>query len=299
MVGGNCRLAFAFGHRGDTFHGSQVQPNLRTVQSSLQEALYELGFIKKANASGQPCILSSRTDAGVHVRMNIAAIDIPETSWNSMGEAGFLTAMNDQLDGDIVVWAAQKAGDNWNPRRAISRTYRYRLEGCFDWRGAEKKQFSEWLNIFVGQHDFNNFRRVDEVPSTVREILSLKPWIENEIIIGFEIQGRAFLWNMVRRIAAALCGLSKGVFTVEKVIQALNEPNVEHDLGLAVADWLVLWEVEHEEINLSQKARELILEHPLSRPPNKYDNRANDRWIERAKLEQIMLCHSEWEGLIS
>ena len=156
MPHGHTRVAFAFGHRGDTFHGSQVQPDLRTVQGSLQEAFRELGFIKRREYVNQPCILSSRTDAGVHVRMNVACIDLPSEAWAGMGEAGFLNAVNDQLDGDIVVWAACQAPDGWNPRRAVSRTYRFRLEGVRLWNGAIEEEFREWSGIFVGSHDFNN-----------------------------------------------------------------------------------------------------------------------------------------------
>ena len=76
MSGEKTRLAFAFGHLGDSFHGSQVQPDLRTVQGRLQDVLADLGFISRPLSNPQPLALASRTDAGVHVRMNVAAFDI-------------------------------------------------------------------------------------------------------------------------------------------------------------------------------------------------------------------------------
>ena len=302
MAGEMTRLAFAFGHLGDTFHGSQVQPGLRTAQGELQRVLAELGFIDKSTGSPQPCILASRTDAGVHVRMNVAAINISAEYWDGMNERGFINAVNDQLDGDIVVWAADQASENWNPRRAESRSYRYRLEGLDDWRAVDEDSFQKWLDIFTGKQDFRNFCRTDDVPDTVREVLELKAW-KNEVdgrIIGFEIRGRAFLWNMVRRIASALTGLAKGTIDLDEVRSALNNPLDKKDLGLVPADWLILWEVEHCDVNLVSKARSSSPIPNLSIPPDQAMNRRRfQRWTEAARLEQKQICYSQWDSIMN
>ncbi len=300
MSGEMARLAFAFGHLGDSFHGSQVQPGLRTAQGELQRVLAELGFINKPTGPPQPCILASRTDAGVNVRMNVAAIDISAEYWDGMNEKGFINAVNDQLDGDIVVWAADRAPENWTPRRAESRSYRYRLESLDDWRDVDEDSFQQWLNIFVGKQDFRNFCRTDDVPDTVREVLEMKPW-KSEIdgrIIGFEIRGRAFLWNMVRRIASALTGLAKGTMDIEEVRSALRNP-LKKDLGLVPADWLILWEVEHLDVNLVSKARSSASNVSLSIPPDKAMNhRRFQRWTESARLEQKQICYNQWDSIM-
>jgi len=302
VAGEMTRLAFAFGHLGDSFHGSQIQPGLRTAQGELQRVLVELGFIDKPTGSPQPCVLASRTDAGVHVRMNVAAINISSEYWDGMNERGFINAVNDQLDGDIVVWAADKASENWSPRRAESRSYRYRLEGLDDWREVEEDVFQKWLDIFVGKHDFRNFCRTDNVPDTVREVLELKAWKSESDgrIIGFEIRGRAFLWNMVRRIAAALTGLAKGTMDIEEVRNALNNPLETKDLGLVPADWLILWEVEHQDIDLVQKSRISQSISILSNPPEKAMNhRRFQLWTEAAKLEQKQICYAQWDSIMN
>ena len=38
------RVMVAFGYHGDAFHGSQVQPGIRTVEGSLRLALERLGW---------------------------------------------------------------------------------------------------------------------------------------------------------------------------------------------------------------------------------------------------------------
>ena len=67
------RIAFRFGHYGDCFHGSQVQPDVPTVQGTLMHI-----FKKKLKWTEErmPVAMASRTDAGVHVRLNGAYIDI-------------------------------------------------------------------------------------------------------------------------------------------------------------------------------------------------------------------------------
>ena len=171
-----------------------------------------------------------------------------------------------------------------------------------DWRDVDEEEFQKWLNIFSGKQDFSNFCRTDDVPDKVREILELKPWkCEHDgRIIGFEIRGRAFLWNMVRRIASALTGLAKGTLKAEEVRSALENPLEKKDLGLVPADWLILWEVEHDEVNLVAKARSASSDSTTSCPPEKAMNRRRFQiWTESARLEQKQICYSEWDSIMN
>ncbi|HJL59097.1 MAG TPA: hypothetical protein QF621_01980, partial [Candidatus Thalassarchaeaceae archaeon] len=60
-------VAFAIGYVGDAFHGSQIQPEIRTVQRDLDIAITKAKF-----AGPNPIFkLASRTDAGVNARMNV------------------------------------------------------------------------------------------------------------------------------------------------------------------------------------------------------------------------------------
>ena len=75
-----------------------------------------------------------------------------------------------------------------------------------------------------------------------------KPWVNDGRIIGFEIIGEAFVWNQVRRIANAMLAVITGSRTIERVIEARDNPQTEIDLGLADPDWLILWSVTWEGI---------------------------------------------------
>src|SRR5438105_10442387 len=63
----NLKLTLAYD--GTEFHGWQVQPNLRTVQGELQQALRKL-FNHEVNVTG-----SGRTDAGVHAHGQVANVE--------------------------------------------------------------------------------------------------------------------------------------------------------------------------------------------------------------------------------
>ena len=66
------RYLLAFSYDGGSFHGYQIQPNAKTVQSLLQDKL-SLLLGSKLEIVG-----SSRTDTGVHAHQQFAHFDLPE-----------------------------------------------------------------------------------------------------------------------------------------------------------------------------------------------------------------------------
>ena len=124
------RIAFRFGHYGDCFHGSQVQPDVPTVQGTFMHI-----FKKKLKWTNErmPVAFASRTDSGVHVRLNGGFIDLDLERWNAMGETGFIKAVGHQIPNSITLIDARQVPDDWSPRRALYRTYRYRMECMEGW----------------------------------------------------------------------------------------------------------------------------------------------------------------------
>ena len=234
------RIAFRFGHYGDCFHGSQVQPEVPTVQGTFMHI-----FKKKLKWTNErmPVALASRTDSGVHVRLNGGFIDLDQERWDAMGESGFVKAVGHQIPNSISLIDARQVADDWSPRRALYRKYRYRMECMEGWIEPNTEQFSELCSLFVGEYDWANFCRREPGRSTTRVVEACKPWMNDGRVIGFEIVGEAFVWNQVRRIANAMLGVVTGDITIEKVMEARDNPQVEIDLGLAEPDWLILWSV--------------------------------------------------------
>ena len=133
-----------------------------------------------------------------------------------------------------------------------------------DWIEPDLEKFQDLCSIFEGEHDWANYCRREPGRSTKRVIESCKPWINSGRIIGFEIVGEAFVWNQVRRIANAILGAVTGYRTVDKLIEARDNPGTEIDLGLADPDWLILWSVTWEGFRiLNQQSRKSLFQKEI------------------------------------
>ena len=93
MSDAETRLHFRIGYLGDAFHGSQIQPDVRTVQGELIHAFQKLGWIQKQEDEHN-LVLSSRTDAGVHVRLNGGTVRVATSLWESITPRKFVRAVD-------------------------------------------------------------------------------------------------------------------------------------------------------------------------------------------------------------
>ena len=90
------RLAFTIGYIGRYFHGSQVQPDVETVQGELIRVFRKLKWLDP-NETSHNLVLSSRTDAGVNVRRNGGTVKIAKSLWESLNKRKMVRAIDDQL----------------------------------------------------------------------------------------------------------------------------------------------------------------------------------------------------------
>ena len=290
------RIAVAVGYLGHRYSGSQVQPDVPTVQGELESALFHLNWSEYGT---HPVTLSSRTDGGVDARMNIASFDISSEIWESGGERAMITALNDLLPTDIRVWSAQRVESNFQTRNAASRTYLYRLQALQGWPDATSEELKSWCNIFVGEHDFRNFCRPQEGRTTIRRVLRCDPWLDaTGQILGFSIEAEGFVWNQVRRIASALLGLARNRWSLNEVESALLNPETPADFGRSGPEWLTLWRINHPHTPyLTEKSDDefelpLVAETPAS-------GRAFRLWASKARGEQDQLHQSAWLAHLS
>ena len=175
MSDAETRLHFRIGYLGDAFHGSQIQPDVRTVQGELILAFQKLGWISKEEEEHN-LVLSSRTDAGVHVRLNGGTVRVARSLWDSITPRKFVRAVDDLLPDEISFLDVREVEMDWNPRMALHRIYRYRLEGIEFWNDPGEV-FAEWLKLFEGTYDARNFARLEPGKNPIRTILSCTPWV--------------------------------------------------------------------------------------------------------------------------
>ncbi|MDE0558172.1 MAG: hypothetical protein OSB30_06855 [Candidatus Poseidoniaceae archaeon] len=293
MTGETVKLAFRIGYLGDGFHGSQIQPDVKTVQGELVRVFQSLKWIDE-NITEHNLVLSSRTDAGVNVRVNGGAVTIKKVLWDSLGAKKMIRAIDDRLCEGISFLDVIQVADDWNPRLAQYRVYRYRIEGIEFWK-YPGDVFTEYCNLFTGTYDASNFARIEEGKEPMRTILSCTPWIVNNRVVGFEIVGLAFLWNQVRRTANAIFKMSIGDLTIEQVKQAIERPELTVDFGVAPPEWLILWGVSWQQLPLPDSTTE---PHFTSVPEGRVAERTmRKRWRLAAEHEMKSLLYNEWAAI--
>ena len=278
----------AVGYRGDTFHGSQIQPNVRTVQGTIVNSIKKIGWWSDG------CLgMSSRTDAGVSVRMNLARLDLPDAVSGSVDERRVLRALNDHLPDDIVAWGAMRVPERSPSRPVISRKYYYRSEISRRWPvDVDMGYLQEVCSIFEGHHDFSNFCRVEEGRETERTVRECKPWGNSEgRAIGISVSAQSFLWNQVRRMSSAVASVISGEIEKDDLIDSLDNPQRRVDLGMDPPEGLVLWEIDHTSLGGLGLGSSPETSHFSNAPVGL---REHSIWSGLCKLEMSAMIHSEW-----
>lgn len=208
------KLALIVEYDGGRYHGFQLQPRARTVQIELEHAVSSL------TKEEVRVHCASRTDAGVHalgqvVSFATAAVYPPKT---------FMNALNFYLPNDIRVLAARRIPMDYDVRRkATSRHYRYAIvnrpvsspilrERAY-WVASPLDL--ESMNMaalgVVGERDFAPFcgPLLRQGASTIREVKGAT-FNRKGSQVFFEVEGRSFLPQQVRRMTGALLQVGLG-----------------------------------------------------------------------------------------
>ncbi len=210
------RIKIQLSYDGTDYHGWQVQPDLATIQGTLEQVV--------SGIEGKPVQVagSGRTDAGVHALAQVAAFTIE----NPIPADNLVRAMNRLLPRDIRVTAAEEARLDFHPRyEAKAKTYEYRIyraEICppFERRYVyhhpyplRVEEMIATAPLLEGEHDFTAFAATDDRDdlgaSKVRTIFCSRTALEGDRLI-YRVSGSGFLKHMVRNIVGVLLEVGKG-----------------------------------------------------------------------------------------
>ena len=209
------RIALVLEYDGSGYGGSQLQSNAPSIQGELEKALQQFtGEQLRATFAG-------RTDAGVHARGQVAAIN----TTSALETNTFVQGLNAWLPDDIAVRHATDVDKRFNPRRdAAHRTYRYTIYNAQvrsplwhsrAWRFPQPldvPMMQRAADALVGTHDFAAFSRREGVP-TVRCVSRCR--VERDgALVTVEMQANAFLRQQVRRTAGALAQVGAGLLSL-------------------------------------------------------------------------------------
>ena len=201
---------------GTDFAGWQKQPSGLAVQDKIEDALGIIfGFPVRTIGSG-------RTDAGVHAKGQVFHFDAP---W-SHPAISLLQALRTHCPRGISPREITEVGEGFHALlSAQGKRYRYRVfrgwampeDDRFIYSLKEKKldllRMKEAAKIFVGEFDFSAFSasrgQEDRGESKVRKVTKVKV-TEVGQEIQFVVEGRGFLYKMVRSMVGALLDVGAG-----------------------------------------------------------------------------------------
>lgn len=227
------RVALKVAYIGDDFHGSQVQPDVETVEGELFKAFRKLGILDDPKSAR--FISSGRTDAGVHALGQVVAFNTDKPN------LAIPRVINSQLPGSIWAWAYAEVPDDFDPRRnAVSRSYRYVMSG----EQYDISKIRSASKLLIGKHDFANFCAKDGDRGTVRTVKRIDVRVSGPLT-RIDVQADSFLWNMVRRMVAALMMVGSGERDSQWLEHMLDPHSYEEGLESAPAYGLILREVEY------------------------------------------------------
>ncbi len=230
------RVAIKIAYMGAGFCGSQYQPGLRTV---VGDVISDLIMVHpKRDMEWFDIKPSSRTDAGVNALDNVIAVN---TDFDD--NITLLRALN-SVSKSIFYRGITDVDDDFNPRFANSRVYRYVLPSD----GLDIGLARECAGLFVGEHDFIRFCKVYEDKPTVTTMESIDIE-EKDGYLELTFRSQYFLWNMIRKISAAIDSVAKGRRTLDDVRRALDGEDVQ--FGMARPEALTLMEVNYDNLSFT------------------------------------------------
>ena len=200
-------------YEGTHYHGWQAQPGALTVEGVLRNTLASL------TGESPAIVAAGRTDAGVHALGQVVNFKL-EKPFPIEQLPG---ALNARLPRDIAVRNAQVVDETFSARySAKARRYAYRIRHGLP-REAYQRQYAWGLHDQLdldamrtaaqqleGTHDFRAFGRSPRPGGhTVRRVHEVTVNAVGEWVT-IAIAADAFLYGMVRRIAAALVDVGLG-----------------------------------------------------------------------------------------
>jgi tRNA pseudouridine38-40 synthase len=218
------RLLFTISYNGTRFYGWQVQPDLKTVQGTIQEVL------SKVLRRSVEIVASGRTDQGVHAIGQCFHVDL-------LDEERFITGqihrINTMLIPDISIRKIEVVPDDFHARFSpIYRQYVFRFsqfpqplsQETVVWhpKSLHIDRMMAVSQHLLGTHDFAGFSKANPDNYTTICGIHYLDWREIDGIWEFRIRANRFLHHMVRSIMGTLFKVGEGLMTEEQFQNVLN-----------------------------------------------------------------------------
>jgi tRNA pseudouridine38-40 synthase len=228
------RLKLTLEYDGTSFRGWAVQPDLRTVEGVVRDAL------RSTFPRFDGLAVAGRTDTGVHALANVVSVDVD----GGPPPHAAAEAMNTALPDDVGVTSAAEVAADFHARHsAQSRSYRYRIwrrrqpspfEAKRAWwypRPLDEEQLADAADLMLGEHDFRAFTPTETQHTVFRRNVLAAAWHRRGDALEFEITADSFLRHMVRTLVGTMIELAP------ERIAPLLEGRPRTDAGATAPAW--------------------------------------------------------------
>ncbi|MCH1535041.1 MAG: tRNA pseudouridine(38-40) synthase TruA [Schleiferiaceae bacterium] len=248
------RTLLRLAYDGAPFCGWQIQPNDRTVQGDLDDALSKL-LRQPIQTMG-----AGRTDTGVHAKEMFVHFDwSPEYGEGALNLDQLVYRLNRFLDPAIYIYEAREVPHDWHARfDATSRSYEYALctSGSPFWRDkawmVDQMPDVEKMNAaaerLLEETDFASFCKTGSDNKTTICQVTRAEWILEADVLVFHITADRFLRNMVRAIVGSLYEVGRGKWSVDDFEARMAQKNRGAMGTSAPAQGLYLTEVTYNNL---------------------------------------------------
>ena len=249
--------AYRIAYDGSPFHGFQRQPDVRTVEGTLLDALQSLAVIESGETPPRYAA-AGRTDAGVSALAQTVGFEAPD--WLTPA------AFNSELPASIRVWASADAPPEFHATHdPDEREYSYVLHAS----GLDESRTRRALDALSGTQDFHNLTP-DETGT--RRTLSTALTVEAPFFI-LRLTAGGFARQLVRRIVSLVADVGAGTTDFGRIERILGEQPVSgpDGVGPAAASPLVLTDVVYPDLSFqidheaAVRARELFEKQRVER----------------------------------
>ena len=243
------RLRLDLSYDGTNFSGWAIQPDRRTVQQCIEEAIRTVAQAKAET------IVAGRTDAGVHATGQVIHVDIPD----SLELDDLAYKLNRILDEDIRINQIQIAPTAFHARfSALRRYYEYRILdenkvvpplarfNTASWyRPLDVDQMNHASALLLGSHDFAAFCKFREGATTIRTLETYQWRRDRDGYLVGDVVADAFCYSMVRNLVGAIVCVADGRKESEWISTLLENKERVSDSLVFPARGLSLYKVDY------------------------------------------------------
>jgi tRNA pseudouridine38-40 synthase len=257
------RLRIDLSYDGTNFSGWGRQPDRRTVQQAVEEAISTVAQAKAET------IVAGRTDAGVHATGQVIHVDLPDT----LELTDLAYKLNRILDEDIRINNIEIAPTAFHARfSALRRYYEYRILdenkvipplarfNTEPWyRPLNADVMNQASALLLGNHNFAAFCKFREGATTIRTLETFN-WRRDQdgYLIG-DVVADAFCYSMVRNLVGAIVCVADGRKEASWITTLLEDKERVSDSLVFPGRGLTLYKVDYpDDAELLERAAKTV-----------------------------------------